>query len=361
RALEGLAGLGITVLELMPAADFPGHFGWGYDGVNLFAPTRLYGRPDDFRAFVDHAHGVGLAVILDVVYNHFGPDGNYLKCFAENYVTDRYKTEWGEAVNFDGPDAGPVRTFFLTNARYWIEEFHLDGLRLDATQCFYDASDEHILSALSQTVRQAAGKRRTLLVAENEPQHPRLVRSVKSGGYGLDMLWNDDLHHSAMVALTGRNEAYYKDHAGKPQEFISAAKYGYLYQGQYYSWQSKRRGLPALDLEPWHFVNYLQNHDQVANSAHGWRAHRLTSPGRWRAMTALLLLLPGTPMLFQGQEFSASAPFLYFADHKPDLGRLVASGRAEFLSQFPSVTDPAVQEHLADPRARATFEASRLD
>ena len=234
----------------MPVAEFPGRFGWGYDGVNLFAPTHLYGEPDDLRRFVDEAHGHGLAVILDVVYNHLGPDGNYLREFSPDYFTDRHQTDWGEAINFDGPGSGPVREFFLANARAWIDEFHLDGLRLDATQSIFDESDEHVLAAIGREVRAAARGRETIIVAENEPQQTRLVRPPERGGYGLDGLWNDDLHHSAMVALTGKREAYYTDYRGSPQELISAVKWGYLYQGQRYKWQRSRRGTPALDLPP---------------------------------------------------------------------------------------------------------------
>jgi maltooligosyltrehalose trehalohydrolase len=361
RQLPELRVLGVTVVEVMPVAEFPGRFGWGYDGVDLFAPTRLYGSPDDFRDFVDRAHACGLAVILDVVYNHLGPDGNYLKQFAEPYFTHRYKNEWGEAINFDGEEAGPVREFFIANAGYWIDEFHLDGLRLDATQQIFDRSPEHILAAITRRVRAAAHGRRTLLVAENEPQDARLVRPPDRGGLALDMLWNDDFHHSAMVALTGHNQAYYTDYLGKPQEFISAAKWGYLYQGQRYQWQRKRRGVPALDLEPARFVCFTQNHDQVANSARGQRAHELTSPGRFRAMTALLLLGPGTPMLFQGQEFAAASPFLYFADHKPELARLVRKGRARFLSQFRSLASSVMPGSLPAPEDPATFERCKLD
>src|SRR5438477_437446 len=240
--LAELARIGITVIEMMPVADFPGRFGWGYDGVNLFAPTRLYGRPDDLRRFVNEAHAAGIGVILDVVYNHFGPDGNYLRAFSPAYFSDRYKNEWGEALNFDGADAGPVREFFLANAAYWIDEFHLDGLRLDATQQIFDSSPENIMAAIGRHVRVAARGRNTLIVAENETQHTKLVRPAERGGYGLDALWNDDFHHSAQVALTGNNQAYYTDYLGTPQELISAAKWGYLFQGQHYSWQKKRRG-----------------------------------------------------------------------------------------------------------------------
>jgi maltooligosyltrehalose trehalohydrolase len=360
RVLPELAALGITLLEVMPVAEFPGRFGWGYDGVNLFAPTRLYGSPDDFRRFVDAAHGLNLGVILDVVYNHFGPDGNYLRHFANAYFTDAYANEWGEAINFDGPDSGPVRDFFLANAAHWIDEYHLDGLRLDATQQIFDASPVHILTEIGTAVRDAGKSRRTYLVAENEAQHARLVRAPEAGGYGLDALWNDDFHHAAVVALTGRREAYYSDFAGTPQEFISAAKWGYLYQGQRYTWQKARRGQPALDLEPSNFVSFIENHDQVANSGRGLRLHRLTSPGRYRAITALLLLGPATPMLFQGQEFGASTPFFYFADHHAELAELVRKGRREFLAQFASLAEFAALDLVSIPHAEETFQRCKL-
>lgn len=359
--LAELARIGITMVELMPVADFPGCFGWGYDGVNLFAPSRLYGTPDDLRAFVNRAHEVGIGVILDVVYNHLGPDGNYLKEFSKDYFTDRYLNEWGEPLNFDGPNSGPVREFFITNAGYWIDEFHLDGLRLDATQQIFDSSPVHVMTEIVRKVRQCAQGRATYIVAENEPQHSRLVRDETKGGYGMDSLWNDDFHHSAIVALTGRNEAYYTDYQGAPQEFISAIKYGYLFQGQRYQWQKKRRGLPAFDLHPNQFVTFIQNHDQIANSLRGTRVHHLTSPGRYKALTALLLLGPSTPMLFQGQEFAASTPFYYFADHNPELARMVAKGRHEFLRQFPTIASPECQKLLADPSNQDTYLRCKLD
>lgn len=359
--LPELAALGITMLEVMPVADFPGRFGWGYDGVDLFAPTRLYGAPDDFREFVDRAHALGMGVILDVVYNHIGPDGNYLKEFAPDYFTNQYQNEWGEALNFDGPNSGPAREFFIANAGYWIDEFHLDGLRLDATQQIFDKSEDHVLAAINRRVREAAHGRSTYIVAENEAQNSALVRAPEQGGYGLDALWNDDFHHSATVAVTGHNEAYYSDHRGHPQEFISAMKYGYLFQGQWYSWQKKTRGLPTIGLQPANFVNCIQNHDQIANSLSGIRLHELTSPGRLRATTALLLLGPGTPMLFQGQEFAASAPFLFFADHNPELAKLVAVGRRKFLEQFPSIARPESAACLCNPELETTFQRCKLD
>ena len=361
RELAALARLGITVIEVMPVAEFPGRFGWGYDGVDLFAPAHIYGSPADFRAFVDRAHAEGLGVILDVVYNHVGPDGNYLRQFSPGYFTDRYDNEWGDAINFDGEGSGPVREFFIANAGYWIDEFHLDGLRLDATQQIFDASPVNVMADISQRVREAARGRGTLIVAENEPQLARLVRPRERGGYGIDALWNDDFHHAAHVALTGRAEAYYTDYRGTPQEFISAAKRGFLYQGQWYSWQKQPRGSAALDMEPANFVTYIQNHDQVANSPTGQRVHQLASPGRLRALTALLLLSPQTPLLFQGQEFAASSPFLFFADHNPELARAVRKGRAEFLTQFPTMASKEAQSTLADPGDVATFERCRLD
>lgn len=359
--LAELARAGISVLEIMPIADFPGRFGWGYDGVNLFAPTWLYGRPDDLRRFVDEAHAQGIAVILDVVYNHFGPDGNYLAEFSPDYFSKTYHNDWGEPINFDGPNSGPVREFFTANAEYWIREFHFDGLRLDATQQIFDSSAENIMAVMVKRVREAALGRSAIIIAENEPQMTRLVRPASAGGYAMDALWNDDFHHSAMVAMTGRNEAYYTDYLGKPQELISAVKHGYLYQGQWYKWQKMRRGTPSHGLDYAQFVNYIQNHDQIANSWRGERVHTLTSRGRYKAITALLLLAPNTPMLFQGQEFASSKPFYYFGDHKPELAKAIHDGRAEFLSQFRSLTDPKARENLLDPGNPATFQKCKLD
>ncbi|HYC88324.1 MAG TPA: malto-oligosyltrehalose trehalohydrolase [Thermoanaerobaculia bacterium] len=344
--LPKLADLGITILELMPVSEFPGAFGWGYDGVDLYAPTRLYGRPDDLRRFVDEAHAHGLGVILDVVYNHVGPDGNYLKQFTPHYFSEKYENEWGEPMNFDGEEAHGVREFIAGNAAYWVEEFHFDGLRIDATQSMFDASEKHILREIRERVRGA------LLVAENEPQDTRLLRE-----HGLDALWNDDWHHTARVAATGFTEAYYTDYEGKARELASMATSGFLYQGQWYRWQKKRRGTPSRDIAPERLVCYLQNHDQIANSATGERLHQLTSRRRLHALTALLLLQPQTPMLFQGQEFGAKSPFLYFADHHEELAKKVRDGRREFLEQFPSIKG----RELAAPEERRTFERCKLD
>lgn len=352
-----LADLGITLIEMMPVAEFPGRFGWGYDGVLLFAPTRLYGTPDELRAFIDRAHGLGIGVILDVVYNHLGPADNHLPQFSDCYFTDRYPNEWGDALNFDGPDSAPVREFVCENAACWIREYHFDGLRLDATQQIFDSSSEHIVAEVTRRARQAAGERSIAVIAECETQEARLVRSPGLGGYGVDAIWNEDFHHAARVALTGRREAYYSDYAGSAQELLACAKHGFLYQGQRSNWQGKRRGTAALDLHPAGRVCYLENHDQVANSTGGKRLVDFTDRGRLRAATALLLLGPGVPMLFQGQEFASSRPFLYFADHEGELAAAVAKGRREFLLQFPSVASLEL-DAPHDPR---TFRRCALD
>jgi maltooligosyltrehalose trehalohydrolase len=359
EALERLRGV-CSVIEMMPIADFSGEFGWGYDGVDFFAPAHQYGTPDDLRAFVDRAHGLGFGVILDVVYNHAGPDGNYLAEFSDTYFGERHGTDWGQALNYDGPGSHGVREFFLANAGYWIDEYRLDGLRLDATDAIFDDSTPHLLEEIGRRVRTAAAGRSTIVIAENEPQNTRLVQSLEAGGYGLDGVWNDDMHHAAYVALTGKAEAYFTDYRGAPQELVSAAKHGYLFQGQRYAWQKARRGRSARGIAPWHFVTYLESHDQVANTGSGRRLHQCAHPGRMRALTAYLLLGPGTPMLFQGQEFASASPFLFFAHHEPPLSAAVAKGRAEFLRQFPSAA-AAEAERADDPASPATFAKCKLD
>jgi maltooligosyltrehalose trehalohydrolase len=360
QALPWLAELGVTVVEVMPVGEFPGRFGWGYDVVHFFAPTRLYGSPDDMRAFVDAAHALGLGVILDVVYNHCASVGCFLPQFGKRYFSEKHRSDWGHALNFDGEGSEAVREFFVANAQYWIREFHLDGYRIDATQVIYDNSPTHILTEISAGARAAAGAREILLIGENEPQHAAMLEDATRGGGGLDALWNDDFHHTARVALTGRTEAYYRDYGGTPQEFVSAAKRGFLYQGQYYVWQKKRRGTPTRGLDATRFVTFLQNHDQVANSARGLRLHELTTRGRYRAATALLLLMPQTPMLFQGQEFAASSPFLYFADNAPDNAPVVRDGRREFLSQFESIARGG-HAWLIDPAREDAYTRSKLN
>ena len=353
--LDDLAQLGVTVIQMMPVADFAGRWGWGYDGVNFYAPTRLYGSPDDLRRFVDRAHALGLGVILDVVYNHLGPAGNYLSEFSRDYFTDRYSNDWGSAPNFEGPR--PARDYFVENPAYWVDEYHFDGFRLDATHEVRDASGEHVLAEQARRARRAAGARRLYIVAENELQQPILVRDSATGGYGLDALLNDDFHHTALVALSGRRDSYYASYTGSPQELLSSVKYGYLYQGQWYVARDEPRGELGLDLPVTVFVHFLENHDQVANPSFGRRVHQMTSAGKYRALTALTLLGPATPLLFQGQEFGASSPFLFFTDHHDDLRDAIREGRRRFLAQFPGAAtgDPA------EPDDPATFRRCILD
>jgi maltooligosyltrehalose trehalohydrolase len=359
--LDELKDCGVTVIELMPLAEFPGRWNWGYDGVDLFAPAHVYGDPDALKRFVDAAHERGLGVILDVVYNHFGPDGNYLPAFSDLYLTDRHPNEWGQAINFDGEGSGPVREFFIQNACYWITEFKLDGLRLDAVHAIYDDSPVHVLAELSRQARVAAGARSIVLIAECESQLITTIQSIEDGGWGLDGVWSDDFHHISRVALTGRGQAYYSDYRGTAQELLSVIKRGFVYQGQRYQWQKKPRGTVVKNEPASGFVFYLQNHDQVANHLHGDRIHALASHARYRAIAALLLLAPETPMLFMGQEFGASNPFLFFADHHSDLAAKVYEGRKKFLAEFPEYATPEAQAAVPDPADEATFQRSCLD
>jgi maltooligosyltrehalose trehalohydrolase len=361
RELKSLADLGVTCVEIMPVAEFPGKFNWGYDGVCLFAPYHGYGGPDALRHFVDQAHALQLGVLLDVVYNHLGPSGNHLPCFSSHYFARGRATEWGESINFDGPESAAVRDYFTANAAYWIAEFHLDGLRLDATQSLFDSRKPHIISEITAAARAAAAPRSILVLAENEPQQIGLANPVDSGGMGLDALWNDDFHHSARVALTGSHDGYFHDYRGSAQELLSAVRHGFLFQGQYSHWQKKARGSPALGRNPARFVTYLQNHDQVGNTFYGKRLHTFTSPGKLRALTALHLLAPQTPLLFMGQEFDASSDFCFFADHTGKLANDCWQGRKQFMRQFAHYAVPSSQECLPDPSDPRTFERSRLE
>lgn len=355
RQLEELANLGITVIELLPIAEFYGKFDWGYNGIFQFAPSHTYGFPDSFRSFVDTAHQCGIGVILDVVYNHLGNGSEIFNEFSPYYFTRKYRNEWGAAISFDDIHSGPVREYFLTNAAYWIEEFHLDGYRIDATQQIFDESPVNIISEIVKTVHGSANGRRPFIVAENENQDVVLYHRHK-----IDAVWSDDFHRSSTVALTGRAEAYYSDYRGTPQEFVSACKYGYLYQGQYYTWQKKCRGTPAIGLKKQYFIHYLQNHDQVANSLRGLRIHAIADPALYRAFTLLLLLGPQIPLLFQGQEFCSSAPFYFFTDKKPEVVLRAARGRKKFLSQFESIV-ACDGPFVPDPGDTEAFERCKLD
>lgn len=357
--LPFLAELGVTTIELMPVAEFAGDRNWGYDGVNLFAPEHVYGTPDDLRRFVDRAHQLGLAVILDVVYNHVGPSGNSLAAFAPEYFHHDRANDWGDAMNFASP---PVREFYSENAAYWISEFHLDGLRIDATQAIHDASDDHIIAAIARRARAAAPERRVWLVAENEPQDTALVCEL-----GLDAMWNDDFHHTARVAATGVIDGYLHDYRGTAYELVAAIRHGFLYQGQLYAWQRNPRGTSSRGLAHARLVHFLENHDQVANFGFGERLVELTDPARFRALTAVLLLSPSVPMLFQGQETGSRRPWRFFCDHEGELAEAVRRGRASFMSQFQRFATAEVQAKLAElaelgnPCALASFTACILD
>ena len=357
--LPHLASLGITTLEVMPIAEFDGRFGWGYDGVFLFAPYHHYGTPDDARAFVDAAHGLGLAVILDVVYNHLGPSGNFLPEFSTSYFAS-HETDWGRGFNLDGECSAPVRHFMRENVRHWIEEYRFDGLRFDAAHALVDTSPTHIVQELTEYGRAVAAPRRIFVSVENESQNTSLVR-VTDGDAGVDSLWNEDWHHSAFVALTGRREAYFTDYRGTAGEFASMARWNLLYQGQWYSWQKQPRGTDARRHPSAAFVCFLENHDQVANTGTGRRLHQFSDRSKWRALSSLLLLGPGVPLLFQGQEEAIDQPFTYFADHQEPLAELVRNGRLDFLSQFPSLTSTETREQLPVPNDGAMFDRCRLE
>jgi len=358
--LDYLQDLGITMIELLPIAECPGRWNWGYDGVQLFAPSHRYGDPEAFKRFVDRAHALRIAVILDVVYNHLGPDGNYLKHFSPDYFSKKYRTDWGEALNFDGERCVGARDFVINNAKYWLREFHLDGFRLDATQSIFDASEPHVLAQLVDESRTST-PREIVFIAENEPQRGEHLRPPSQGGLGLDAMWNDDFHHSIRVALTGSRDGYFRDYTGGSQELLSAIKHGFLYQGQHYYWQKQRRGSPLRGLPRSACVHFLQNHDQVGNTGIGERVHHHTSLRRYRAATAVLLLGPQTPLLFMGQEFLSSRDFMFFADHQPELRRLVHRGRREFMSQFDAYATEPVQAAIRDPGDERTFRDSQLD
>ena len=359
--LQYLHDLGVTLVEIMPVAECAGRWNWGYDGVQMFAPSHNYGDHEGFKRFVDRAHARGIAVILDVVYNHLGPDGNYLEKYSAHYFNQQARTEWGEPLNFDGDHNAGTREFVIGNVCYWLREFHLDGFRLDATQSIFDSSDVHILAELTQSARAAALPRHIIVIAENEPQCSEHLLPVEAGGYGIDAMWNDDFHHSARVALTGSRDGYFHDYSGRAQEFLSCIRRGFLYQGQWYSWQRQARGSPLHGRGAPACIVFLQNHDQVGNTFTGVRIHTNCAPARYRAMLALTLLAPQTPMLFMGQEFAASTPFNFFADHNEQLSSLVHAGRREFMRQFRAYADPAAQALIPDPRLERTFLASKLD
>jgi maltooligosyltrehalose trehalohydrolase len=359
--LPHFVDLGVTALEIMPVAEFPGLRNWGYDAVYLFAPSRAYGGPDGLRRFVNAAHAHGLAVILDVVYNHFGPEGNYMPAVTGGRIfTDRHETPWGSAINYDDDGAEAVRATILANVREWVRDYHIDGLRLDATHAIIDASPVHILQVIAATARSAAPHRSVVIIAEDERNDRRLLLPVSEGGLALDAVWADDAHHSLRRLVAGDSEGYYAAYEGTTAELARALRQGWLYEGEQYAPTGEGRGTPATGLSPQSFVHCIQNHDQTGNRAHGERLNHQVEPDVYRAVSALLLLSPYTPLLWMGQEWAASSPFLYFTDHPEELGRLVTAGRREEFRKFSAFADPSLREHIPDPQAEETFRRSVL-
>jgi maltooligosyltrehalose trehalohydrolase len=359
--LDHLVSLGVTAIELMPVADFPGRWGWGYDGVLPFAPDARYGRPDDLKALVDAAHSRGLAVFLDVVYNHFGPEGNYLHRYAPAFFDPRHQTPWGAAIDFDGPESEVVRAFVAHNALYWLEEFHMDGLRLDAVHAISDDSPTHVLVELARVVAGGPGRERRIhLILENDGNEARYL-ARPDGPRLYQAQWNDDLHHALHVALTGERDGYYADYEPPTPALGRCLTEGFAYQGEPSRYRGRRRGEPSRELPPTAFVGFLQNHDQVGNRAFGERITALAPPAAVRAATAVLCLAPALPLLFMGQEWGAAEPFLFFSDLGPDFGPAVAEGRRREFARFPQFAGPVARQGIPDPQAPEARQRSVLD
>lgn len=362
--LDYLADLGVTAIELMPVSDFPGRRNWGYDEVLPFAPDGSYGSPDDLKRLVQAAHQKGLMVFLDVVYNHFGPDGNYLRAYAPDFFTTRHCTPWGDGINFDGVQSRPVRDYFIQNALYWLEEYHFDGLRFDAVHAIQDDSEPNILEELAQAVRSTFGRQRHIhLILENyRNASSYLTRDPRGHASCFDAQWNDDIHHSLHVLITGETDGYYADYAQHPlQQLGRCLAEGFAFQGDYSAYHRERRGECSCNLPPTAFVSFLQNHDQIGNRAFGGRILQLATPDAVRAAMAILLLAPSPPLLFMGEEFAARTPFLFFCDFHGDLGRAVTEGRRNEFASFAAFGASDMREKIPDPNAEQTFARSKLD
>ena len=362
RRLDYLRDLGATAIELMPLSDFPGRRNWGYDGVLPFAPDSSYGRPDELKRLIQAAHEKDLMIFLDVVYNHFGPEGNYLRAYSPHFFTERHRTPWGEAINFDGPESRTVRDYFINNALYWLTEYHFDGLRFDAVHAIADDSKPDIISEIAETVRELTSGRQVHLVLENDNNAARyLRRSAKGRIY--DAQWNDDIHHALHVIVSGEKDGYYSDYADCPVEHLGRCLAdGFDFQGQASPYRDgERRGEPSRGLPPSAFVSFLQNHDQIGNRAFGDRITEIADERALRAAMAILLLSPQPPLLFMGEEMAADTPFLFFCDFGADLAKAVTEGRRNEFARFAKFSDPAVRERIPDPNAESTFQASKLD
>jgi maltooligosyltrehalose trehalohydrolase len=355
--LQYLKQLGITHVELMPVASFAGNHGWGYDGVSLFAVHEPYGGPDALKCFVDAAHRENLAVLLDVVYNHFGPAGNYIGRFGP-YITEEHHTAWGGAVNLEGFNAYEVRRYFCDNALMWMRDFHMDGLRLDAVHALIDRSAIHFLEqlALETTALEAASGRQLVLIAESDSNDPRLVSAREAGGLGLDAQWSDDFHHALFAVLAHEPQKGYYTDFGSIKQFAKAVQDTFVYDGVYSKYRKRVHGKSAIHLPQSRFLGYIQNHDQIGNRAIGDRITEITGFDRAKIAAAFVLLAPFIPMLFQGEEWAASSPFQYFAAHDdPELARLVSEGRRREFVAFG--WDPT---SIPDPEKRETFDRSKL-
>ncbi len=362
--LDYLADIGITAIELMPLSDFSGRRNWGYDGVLPYAPDSSYGRPEDLKRLIQSAHARGLMVFLDVVYNHFGPDGNYLNAYAPQFFTSRHRTPWGEAINFDGSHSGVVRDFFIHNALYWLEEYYFDGLRFDATHAIMDDSNPDFLVELAEKVRTTLGRERHIHLilenADNETHYLRRENADRVSQYTAQ--WNDDIHHALHVLLTGETDGYYSDYAANPISQVGRClAEGFAYQGDYSEFHRVKRGEPSAQLPPFCFVDFLQNHDQIGNRAFGDRIQKLTSAQALRAAMAVLLLAPSPPLFFMGEEFGATTPFLFFCDFSGDLATAVTNGRRSEFASFKKFGSPETLDQIPDPNSEDTFDRSKLD
>jgi maltooligosyltrehalose trehalohydrolase len=363
--LDYLVELGVTAIELMPVSDFPGRRNWGYDGVFSFAPDSTYGRPEDLKELVQAAHSRGIMVVLDVVYNHFGPEGNYLGSYAPQFFTDRHKTPWGNGINFDGPESRVVRDFFIQNALYWLTEYHFDGLRLDAVHAILDDSTPDILTELADAVRNTVEPDQHVhLILENDRNQSKyLQRTPQCKPQTYDAQWNDDIHHALHVLITGEKDGYYSDYADRPLDQLGLCLVsGFAYQGEMSAYRKReKRGESTQGVPLNAFISFLQNHDQIGNRAFGERIATLADARAVRAGVEILMLAPSPPMLFMGEEFGTETPFLFFCDFEKDLAAAVTAGRRNEFARFARFNDPESRKGIPDPNSEATFEASQLD